>query len=63
MPNAPHLVALRLAHGLGSDTLIISNSTLIQELGFQQKTLLEALNQALPGQEIKRLRFRLGSIG
>ena len=51
--------------GLSRGTLevIVSNSTLIQEFGFQQETLLEALNQALPGQDIKRLRFRLGNIG
>ena len=47
----------------GTLEVIVSNSTLIQEFGFQQESLLEALNAALPDQEIKRLRFRLGSIG
>lgn len=42
--------------------VIVANSTLRQELGFQKQELLEKLQQLLPEGKIKDLRFRVGSI-
>ncbi len=46
----------------GKLEVVVANSTLIQELGFQKAALLEALTRLLPDQGIKDLRFRLGAI-
>ncbi|MFZ5829182.1 MAG: DUF721 domain-containing protein [Planctomycetota bacterium] len=42
--------------------IIVANSLLLQELTFQKQTLLEGLAERLPGQGIRGLRFRVGSI-
>ena len=42
--------------------IIVANSTLVQELGFQKQDLLAALQQLLPDEGIKCLRFRAGNI-
>ena len=46
----------------GALEVIVANSTLVQELGFQKPQLLEALNRLLPEESIKDLRFRVGPI-
>ena len=46
----------------GKLEVVVANSTLIQELGFQKATLLKTLNQLLPDQRIQDIRFRLGAI-
>jgi hypothetical protein len=46
----------------GTLEVIVLNSTLVQELTFQKATLLKALNQSLPEQGIRDLRFRLGTL-
>lgn len=46
----------------GALEVIVTNSTLIQELTFQKAALLKTLNQLLPNQDIKDLRLRLGAI-
>jgi predicted nucleic acid-binding Zn ribbon protein len=46
----------------GKLEVVVTNSVLIQELVFQKAVLLKTLNQLLPGQGIKDLRFRLGAI-
>jgi predicted nucleic acid-binding Zn ribbon protein len=46
----------------GTLEVIVTNSVLIQELGFQKAGILRTLNQLLPDQGIKNLRFRLGAI-
>jgi len=46
----------------GTLEISVANSTLIQELGFQKHDLLIAMQQLLPEEEIKNLRFRTGSI-
>jgi hypothetical protein len=46
----------------GTLEVVVANSALIQEFGFQRATLLKTLNQLLPEQGIKDLRFRLGAI-
>jgi hypothetical protein len=42
--------------------VIVSNSTLMQELGFQKAMLLKALEKLLPDGGIKNLRFRVGNL-
>lgn len=46
----------------GKLEVIVANSVLIQELGFQKTIILEALQQQLPGQSIKDLRFKVGPV-
>jgi predicted nucleic acid-binding Zn ribbon protein len=46
----------------GTLEIIVGNSTLVQELGFQKQKLLEALAKALPDEGIKNLRFRTGNV-
>jgi predicted nucleic acid-binding Zn ribbon protein len=46
----------------GTLEIIVANSTLVQELGFQKHTLLQALTNLLPDEGIKNLRFRVGNI-
>ncbi|MCC6124732.1 MAG: DUF721 domain-containing protein [Pirellulales bacterium] len=42
--------------------VLVSNSTLLQELGFQKQDLLNSLVQLLPDEKIENLRFRLGNV-
>ncbi|MFZ1933648.1 MAG: DciA family protein [Thermoguttaceae bacterium] len=42
--------------------VIVANSTLMQELGFQKQDLLDALAKLLPDEGIEKLRFRVGNI-
>ena len=42
--------------------IIVANSTLVQELGFQKQELLKSLAELLPDEGIKNLRFRVGNI-
>ncbi len=46
----------------GTLEVVVANSTLVQELGFQKQPLLAALAELLPNEGIKRLRFRVGNI-
>jgi predicted nucleic acid-binding Zn ribbon protein len=46
----------------GALEVIVANSTLVQELGFRKTELLAKLGQLLPDQNIRDLRFRVGSI-
>jgi predicted nucleic acid-binding Zn ribbon protein len=46
----------------GTLEVLVANSTLVQELGFQKQDLLAALAQLLPDEKIDNLRFRLGNI-
>ena len=46
----------------GTLEVVVANSTLVQELGFQKTALLETLAELLPHEGIKGLRFRVGSI-
>ncbi len=46
----------------GTLEIMVANSTVIQELGFQKQTLLETLGRLLPDEGIKDLRFRTGPI-
>jgi hypothetical protein len=46
----------------GTLEVVVTNSVLVQELMFQKAALLKTLNQLLPGQGIKDVRFRLGAI-
>jgi predicted nucleic acid-binding Zn ribbon protein len=47
----------------GTLEVVVANSTLVQELGFQKQSLLTALGELLPDEGIKNLRFRVGKIG
>ena len=42
--------------------VVVANSTLVQELGFQKVSLLKSLANLLPGEGIENLRFRVGNI-
>jgi predicted nucleic acid-binding Zn ribbon protein len=42
--------------------VIVANSTLVQELGYQKNDILANIQQLLPEENIKTLRFRTGSI-
>ena len=46
----------------GALEVIVANSTLVQEFGFQKDALLRRLAELLPDEGIKNLRFRVGSI-
>ena len=46
----------------GTLEVVVANSTLMQELGFQKPALLQALAQLLPDEGINDLRFRVGSV-
>jgi len=41
----------------------VGNSTLLQELVFRKADLLVSLNEHLPEEGIRDLRFRLGAVG
>ncbi len=42
--------------------VVVANSVLVQELSFRKAALLKALTDALPGEPIRDLRFRLGPL-
>ena len=42
--------------------VIVSNSTLMQELSFQRAALVQKLAATVPDEKIKDLRFRVGCI-
>jgi predicted nucleic acid-binding Zn ribbon protein len=42
--------------------VMVCNSTVLQELTFQKKQLLEKIVAALPDQKIRDLRFRIGVV-
>jgi hypothetical protein len=46
----------------GTLEVIVANSTLVQEFGFQKLELLKMLAELLPEAGIKNIRFRVGSI-
>ncbi|HUT13483.1 MAG TPA: DUF721 domain-containing protein [Thermoguttaceae bacterium] len=46
----------------GTLEVVVANSTLMQELTFQKPTLLKTLNELLPDEKIKNLRFRVGAV-
>jgi predicted nucleic acid-binding Zn ribbon protein len=46
----------------GTLEVVVANSTLMQELGFQKEALLMRLAELLPDEGIKSLRFRVGNI-
>jgi hypothetical protein len=46
----------------GALEIIVANSALVQELGYRKIELLAKLSQLLPNQNIRDLRFRVGSI-
>jgi hypothetical protein len=46
----------------GSLEITVANSTLLQELTYRKIELLAKLNQLLPEQNIRDLRFRVGSV-
>ena len=46
----------------GTLEVLVGNSTLVQELGFQKQDLIVALARLLPDQPITNLRFRVGSL-
>ena len=47
----------------GTLEVVVANSTLMQELGFQKQTILKKLASLLPDQGIEGLRFRVGTLG
>jgi predicted nucleic acid-binding Zn ribbon protein len=46
----------------GTLEIVVANSTLVQELGFQRIALLKSLGELLPDEGIEGLRFRVGNI-
>ena len=42
--------------------IFVANSMLIQELTFQKADLLESINQKLPDEKIRDLRFKVGPV-
>jgi predicted nucleic acid-binding Zn ribbon protein len=47
----------------GTLEVVVANSTLVQELGFQKQDILDGLARLLPDEGIKNLRFKVGNIG
>jgi predicted nucleic acid-binding Zn ribbon protein len=46
----------------GTLEILVANSTMLQELGFQKQALLNSLTQLLPDEKIQNLRFRVGNV-
>jgi predicted nucleic acid-binding Zn ribbon protein len=46
----------------GALEVTVANSVLVQELAYRKVELLAKLNQLLPDQNIRDLRFRVGSV-
>ena len=46
----------------GTLDVVVANSTVVQELGFQKSALLKSLAVLLPDEGIENLRFRVGNI-
>ena len=46
----------------GALEITVANSVLVQELGYQKAELIAKLCQLLPDQNIRDLRFRVGSV-
>ena len=46
----------------GTLEVVVANSTLVQELGFQKHALLKSLAELLPDEGITGLRFRVGNV-
>jgi predicted nucleic acid-binding Zn ribbon protein len=46
----------------GTLEVVVANSTLVQELVFQRPALLDAMARQLPDENIRDLRFRVGTI-
>lgn len=46
----------------GALEIIVANSMLMQEFTFQKDDLLKKLQNQLPGEKIRSLRFRVGQI-
>jgi predicted nucleic acid-binding Zn ribbon protein len=46
----------------GTLEVVVANSTLVQELGFQKQALLRDLAELLPDEGIDNVRFRVGNI-
>ena len=46
----------------GTLEVVVANSPLLQELGFQKTEILKSLAALLPDEGIEGLRFRLGNI-
>ncbi len=46
----------------GTLEVVVAHSALVQELGFQKRTLLDSLARLLPDEGIENLRFRVGSV-
>jgi len=46
----------------GALEVVVANSTLLQELSFQKPQLVKRLGELLPDEEIRDIRFRVGSI-
>ena len=46
----------------GTLEVVVANSTLVQELGFQKQALVKQLAELLPDHGITNLRFRVGNI-
>lgn len=46
----------------GALEVTVANNALIQELGFRKQDILAKLGQLLPDQNIRDLRFRVGSV-
>lgn len=42
--------------------VIVANSTLLQELTFQERRIVEHLRARLPEQKIEKLKYRIGTI-
>ncbi|HEY1065985.1 MAG TPA: DUF721 domain-containing protein [Pirellulales bacterium] len=43
-------------------TVLVANSTLLQELTFQERRILGLLRTRLPQQKIEKLKFRIGPV-
>jgi predicted nucleic acid-binding Zn ribbon protein len=46
----------------GKLEIVVASSTLLQELSFQKRALLDALARALPDEPVRALRFRVGPV-
>ncbi len=46
----------------GTFEVIVASSTLVQEMTFQKQSLLSQLNDRLPDEQLKKIKFRVGNV-
>jgi predicted nucleic acid-binding Zn ribbon protein len=43
--------------------VLVNNSTMVQEIGYRKRELIERLAESLPDEDIRDLKLRIGTVG